>query len=111
MNQAITVEQLQAALASPQPPLVLDVRRAAIFEQAPAMVQAALWRDPALVNAWAGSLDRTRAVVVYCVHGHQVSQGCASALASMGFDARFLEGGFEAWSEAGGQVQPKQAVS
>lgn len=42
-----------------------------------------------------------RRVVVYCVHGHEVSQGVCAVLKSKGIDATWLEGGFEAWREAG----------
>ena len=37
---------------------------------------------------------RGASVVVYCVHGHEVSQNAAKALG-----ARYLEGGIEAWRE------------
>ena len=39
---------------------------------------------------------------MYCVHGHEVSQNAAKALG-----ARFLEGGIEAWREAGGELALK----
>ena len=40
-------------------------------------------------------------VVVYCVHGHEVSQGACQFLREKGVEAAYLEGGFEAWREAG----------
>ncbi len=36
-----------------------------------------------------------REVVVYCVHGHEVSQQAAATLRQASWNARFLEGGFE----------------
>jgi hypothetical protein len=38
---------------------------------------------------------------VYCVHGHEVSQGVARALRTQGRAARFLVGGIEAWRMQG----------
>jgi hypothetical protein len=38
---------------------------------------------------------------VYCVHGHQVSQGVARALRAQGRAAHFLVGGIEAWRAQG----------
>jgi len=38
-------------------------------------------------------------VVVYCVHGHEVSQGVTRALRTAGVDAAYLEGGIAGWTE------------
>jgi rhodanese-related sulfurtransferase len=43
---------------------------------------------------------------VHCVHGHEVSQNAARTLRDAGFDVTVLEGGFEAWREAGFDVAP-----
>jgi hypothetical protein len=45
-----------------------------------------------MVDTWKHTLPRGSDVVVYCVHGHEVSQGVAKALG-----ARYLEGGIEHW--------------
>jgi Fe-Mn family superoxide dismutase len=111
MNRAISFEVLFRALKSAKPPLVIDVRRAPVFEMADELIAGADWRDPAHVDAWSVELARSSMVVVYCVHGHQVSQGCASRLEELGFDARFLEGGFEGWKLAGGAVACKAGGS
>jgi len=111
MSRAISVELLLSAQESANPPLVIDVRRAPIFEVADELVAGAVWRDPAQVDAWSVELGRSGVVVVYCVHGHQVSQGCASRLEELGFDVRFLEGGFEGWKLAGGAVARKEGGS
>lgn len=77
--------------------LVLDVRRAAAFRESGEMIGGALRRDPEAVGEWAMGLPRAASVIVYCVHGHEVSQGVAKALAERGLAARHLEGGIEAW--------------
>lgn len=77
--------------------LLLDVRRDAAFRESGEMIAGALRRDPEAVGEWAKSLPRAASVVVYCVQGHEVSQGVAKALAEGGLVARYLEGGIAAW--------------
>ena len=88
MDASITPAALQQAMRSSSPPLVVDVRKTAAFLSALDMIRGALRRDPERL----GALPRADSVVVYCVHGHEVSQGVAKALG-----ARYLEGGIEHW--------------
>lgn len=81
-----------------------DVRRRARYEESGETIPGALWRDPEQVQSWSRHLAPGRAVVVACVHGHEVSQGAAAALAASGLAARYLEGGLEAWRKAGNPV-------
>jgi Fe-Mn family superoxide dismutase len=81
--------------------VVLDVRRAGVFEQARTMVPGARWCDPAAVAAWATELPADREWVVYCVHGHEVSRVTAMRLRAAGLNARFLRGGIDGWQTAG----------
>lgn len=85
---------------------LLDVRRAGVFEKADGMIAAAQWRDPAQVAIWAAQLMRDEPVVVYCVHGHEVSRATAMRLRAAGLDARFLVGGYEAWRAEGRPLAP-----
>jgi rhodanese-related sulfurtransferase len=107
---AISATELRARIADRRPPLVIDVRRAPAFHGSREMIQGALRRDPAQVSAWAPLLPREVGVVVYCVHGHEVSQQAAAALAEAGIEARFLEGGIEeGWKATGGALDRKPA--
>ena len=81
--------------------VLLDVRRAGMFEKAQTMIPGARWHDPALVSHWAQAVPRDRAVVVYCIYGHEVGRSTAMRLRSAGVDARFLAGGIDAWEAAG----------
>lgn len=81
--------------------LLIDVRRQTAFAQATHMLPGAVWHDPQAVTDWAAGLDAARAVVVYCVHGHEVSRNAARQLCALGLHARFLRGGFEGWKDAG----------
>jgi rhodanese-related sulfurtransferase len=105
MSTSITANELKSALAGRQPPLLIDVRRPPTFRAAPDMAAGALRRDPAVVLSWAKELPRASSVVVYCVHGHEISQGAAKALRELGFTARYLEGGLEeGWKATGGAL-------
>jgi rhodanese-related sulfurtransferase len=108
MSTSITANDLKSALAGRHAPLVIDVRRPPAFRAAPDMAAGALRRDPAAVSSWVRALPRAASVVVYCVHGHEVSQNAAQALREAGIAARFLEGGLEeGWRAAGGEVASK----
>lgn len=63
------------------------------------------WLDPASWLDWKDSIATDRPAVVYCAHGHEISQGLTAALRAMGVDARYLEGGIAAWREVGGSVE------
>ncbi|HZZ93631.1 MAG TPA: chromate resistance protein ChrB domain-containing protein [Usitatibacter sp.] len=104
---SVTVPELRASFAREHPPIVIDVRKASAFRDAGSMITGALRRDPEQVEAWARSLPAASAFVVYCVHGREVSQGTARALAGLGISVRYLEGGLEAWGAAGGALDAK----
>lgn len=89
---------------------LLDVRRAATYAQAASRIAGAAWRDPAAPASWAGEFAPGSRVVVYCVHGHEVSRSTALQLRAAGLDARFLRGGIEAWQAAGLPLERKPGV-
>ncbi|HEU5296391.1 MAG TPA: rhodanese-like domain-containing protein [Burkholderiaceae bacterium] len=83
---------------------LLDVRRAQARATDGSDIESATWLDPAL---WLDWKDRVAAmappgapVVVYCAHGHEISQGLTAALRAMNIDARHLDGGITAWQQA-----------
>ncbi len=101
-----TVDELRAQASRPFPPTIVDVRRRAAFEREPLRIPLSLRKEPEEVDGWAAELDPWRRVVVYCVHGHEVSQNAARALRGRGLDAASLVGGLEGWREAKGFVEP-----
>jgi len=106
MSTDLSPEALMTRLASGSAPLVIDVRKPEAFRAEPATIPGAIWRDPSTLADWAGGLPDGRAVVVYCVHGHEVSRNARDALRRQGFDADRLAGGLEGWKAAGGRVVP-----
>jgi len=101
VTPSFCASDLVAAIGTGHYPLVVDVRRRANFESDPAMIAGATWRDPFQVDDWEKFLPRHRPVVLYCVHGHEISRNAADALRARDIDARFLEGGMEAWRALG----------
>jgi|SRR5690242_5676525 len=104
---AISMSDLQASLHAGGASLLVDVRRKPAFADSQDTIAGALRRDPETVREWVRALPRSPQVVVYCVHGHEVSQNVAKALAESGIKARFLEGGIEAWKAKGGSLDRK----
>jgi rhodanese-related sulfurtransferase len=98
-TNSITPQELYAAGGAPNAPLVIDVRRAASFDADSRMIAGAIRRDPEAIGAWQNALPAGRTVVVYCVHGQEVSQKAAQALRDAGLEARFLAHGFSGWAE------------
>ncbi|MDI1244531.1 MAG: rhodanese-like domain-containing protein, partial [Rhodoferax sp.] len=93
--------------ASGSGPVLLDVRREPVYRASTEAITQAKWYDPSEVAVWGRDFVNGPEVVVYCVHGHQVSQGCADALANLGVTARYLDGGIEGWKEIGEAVVTK----
>jgi superoxide dismutase, Fe-Mn family len=92
-------------------PLLLDVRRAGVFERATTTLPGARWCDPATIGDWARTLEPGRELVVYCVYGHEVGRSTAMRLRAAGLNARYLRGGIDAWQSAGRPLAPKGEVS
>ena len=101
MDASITAAELRQSLRTSTPPLVIDVRRNARFLESPYFLKGALRRDPERLEEWKRALPNAD-IVVYCVHGHEVSQNAAKALG-----ARYLEGGIEHWREEVGETIAK----
>ena len=105
---AISASDLRKQLSGDAPPIVIDVRRPPAFMASDEMLGGALRRDPGKAEAWARTLPAASSVVVYCVHGHEVSQRTAAALEEAGLNARYLEGGLEeGWKSLGAPLDRK----
>lgn len=96
---SVSISSLLASTGSASSPLVIDVRRTQAFEADPVMLAGATWRDPFTTDEWIKFLPRHREIVVYCVHGHEISKNACTALRAAGLKAQYLEGGIEAWKQ------------
>ncbi|ODU05574.1 MAG: sulfurtransferase [Thiobacillus sp. SCN 63-1177] len=101
MERTIKPDTLKNELAGK---LILDVRRAADREAAPAHLPGAQWKNPEQLAEWADGLPQDQDIVLYCARGGSVSNSVVDALQGRGLKARFIEGGIEGWKAAGGEV-------
>ena len=96
---SISSLDLYGVIGTAGAPVVIDVRRNAAFAADKGMIVGAIRRDPDDIQGWRHELPAGNAVVLYCVHGHEVSQEGAATLRSAGIDARYLEDGIAGWAE------------
>lgn len=102
MSRSITPEEL---LGSGGPVAMLDIRKELARLSSGETIPGALRRLPSDAERWWPEFSGKR-VAVFCAHGHEVSQAVCAFLNDNGVEARFLEGGFEAWKAAGLPVSP-----
>lgn len=86
---------------------VLDVRRRTDIEASNESIPGASWKDPEEIDQWIDALPKDHDVVIYCVRGGGVSNSVIDRLHAAGVNARYIEGGIEAYKAAGGKVAPK----
>lgn len=98
---SLTSAALAARLGLAGAPVVVDVRKGPAFDAAKRVLAGALRIAPDDIERGTAKLPGNREIVVYCVHGHEVSQAAARALAAAGFNAAFLEGGIAHWEGEG----------
>jgi rhodanese-related sulfurtransferase len=96
---AITAAQLTRLSGTQDAPLIVDVRLDEDYAADPRMLPAAIRRDHRTVASWSAGYAG-KSVAVVCQRGLKLSQGTAAWLRHEGAAAEFLEGGFEAWSQA-----------
>jgi len=100
-NTEITVSQLSRLVGLPNAPTIVDVRTPEDHEADPRLLPGTQRRDFRSVATWAADLAGHNVVVV-CQRGLKLSQGVTAWLLHEGIRAEALEGGFEAWRDAGG---------
>ena len=92
---------LWSRIGTADAPMVLDVCRREIYEAGPGVIPTAQWHKPETYMEWVPSLPTDRPIVLACRYGHNLSQMIAAELRARGVSAQVLEGGRQAWSEAG----------
>jgi rhodanese-related sulfurtransferase len=110
----ITPSQLARRIGLPDAPVLIDVRIPDDVVADPRSLPASRRASHRDVVDWAESW-RGREVAVVCQKGLKLSHGVAAWLRHHGAEAETLEGGFEAWAEAGlplvspAQLPPRDA--
>jgi rhodanese-related sulfurtransferase len=106
MSRTITPADLKPLVAN-RTVTVLDVRRRNDLDTDSVKLPGAEWKNPEQLVEWSQRLPRDREVVVYCVRGGSVSNAVLDHLLAQGIKARYIEGGIEAWKNAGGATVAK----
>jgi rhodanese-related sulfurtransferase len=97
---SITVSQLSRLVGLPTAPETVDVRIDEDYRADTRLLPGSLRRAHHEVESWATTY-RSKSVIVVCQRGQKISQGVAAWLRHYGIEAQTLEGGFEAWKQAG----------
>src|ERR1044071_7988852 len=105
----VSPQELWSRIGTGKAPLILDVRRRAIYDEAPGLVPTAIWREPESYQDWLSGLPTDLHIVLACRYGHNLSQMVAAELRQNGVHAQVLEGGYQGWSEAGLPLVSKAA--
>jgi rhodanese-related sulfurtransferase len=102
---AISVEQLARLVGTHKCPTLVDIRAEEEFAADPRLLPGAVHRPHVDVAQCAQEL-RARPVVAICQTGGASSHGLAALLRLEGVSAEALDGGFEAWRQAGLPLVP-----
>ena len=98
---SISSSELYGRIGREASPLIVDVRRDNAFNASDRLIASAFHLAPEAVESWRHDLPRDKPVVIYCVHGQEVSQDIAAVLRANGLNAAYLAEGFDGWVDAG----------
>ncbi len=86
--------------------LLVDVRKPDARTASGEMLPGAVLRDPFVLTHDDPLTGEDRPLIVFCVHGHEVSQFACALLMLHGRDVHYVRGGFAALKEAGAETVP-----
>ena len=102
---SITPDKLVRLLGSPRAPLIIDMREDSAVAADPRLIPTSVALPYAGAGDWAAGY-RGKAVAVSCQKGKKLAEGAAAWLRHHGAVAEVVEGGFEAWRDAGLPLVP-----
>jgi len=105
----ITPEDLKARIAKNEPLLIVDLRAQTAFEQSDTTIKGSFHTKTRKVAYRLREHPRSQEIITYCAcPSDEAAIIAARDLRSSGFTrVRVLQGGWNAWRKAGGQVEPK----
>ena len=106
---SITHDKLIRLIGTPHCPAIVDVRIDEDFAALPALIPGAFRRKYDAVEQWAAELQSQPAIIL-CRQGGGISAGAAAWLRAAGIAAETLEGGIEAWAQAGHPLVPEASL-
>ena len=101
----ISPAELKQALDTQKSFVIIDVRRQSDFNEDPNVVPGAVWQDLDQIDTWSQGIKPDADIVVYCAHGKGRSQAAYEHFSGKGNNVQLLEGGFDAWRDADGDVE------
>ena len=102
---SISTQKLARLVGTAKAPAIIDVRTEDDFATDPRLIPGSVRRPFATAAEWSVEFS-TRTAVAVCEKGLKLSEGAAAWLRHAGVPADSLEGGFEAWREAGLPLVP-----
>ncbi len=102
MPRRLPAQELISLTGTDRFPHLIDVRRHSAFMSSARRVAGSVWRDHMKTPEWFSQFADDRQIVVYCSHGHNVSEIAAARLAGLGAKVAVLDGGMDAYEAAGG---------
>ena len=104
MPRRISPLDLVALTGTDRFPHLIDVRRESVFRSSGRRIAGAVWRDHLKTAEWLPEFADGKQIVVYCSHGHNVSELAVARLAAAGAYVASLEGGMDAYEKADGAM-------
>ena len=106
---SISPDKLVRLVGTSKAPVIIDVRDDEALAADQRLIPASICKPYATAEAWASEY-RGKSVAVVCQRGNKQSEGAAAWLRHHGAEAEVVEGGFEAWRDAGLHLVPVSAV-
>ncbi|MEQ1900532.1 MAG: sulfurtransferase/chromate resistance protein [Devosia sp.] len=106
---SIAPDKLARLIGTAKAPIVIDVREGDALEGDPRLIPGSIHLPYATAEQWA-PIYRGKSVAVSCQRGKKLAEGAAAWLRHNGAVAEVVEGGFEAWRDAGLALVPLAAM-
>ena len=106
---SIAPDKLARLIGTARLPIIIDVREDEALAADPRLIPTSTHLPYATAEQWA-SAYRGKSVAVSCQRGKKLAEGAAAWLRHYGADAEVVEGGFEAWRDAGLPLVPLAAL-
>lgn len=106
---SISPDKLARLIGTPNAPLLIDVRAADDYSADPRLLPAGIRMTHDAISAGAKPPGDGPCIII-CQRGAKLSEGAAALLRVAGIDAITLDGGFEAWRQAGLPLVPSAII-
>lgn len=108
-HTSTAIDRLARDIGTQRAPVIVDVRSNAEFADEPFLIPASIRQDAQAADTWGSGLAGKRLVAV-CNDGGAISQGISAWLRHKGIDAKFPDGGFEAWRANGNLLTRAESI-